>query len=155
MHDDLGLLAALFEKGWRDMLDHLMWCPRLSVVLAEKVGLVLEKNASGARRCKKYFRIPSDELIRNGSQTERRSCATIWEQSLVPLHDFVDHKLSKNFSMSGDAVVLVFLEHKVTKPSAVNGPGDTLLLHLSIGNLLSFGLALHGTDDKLGWTRFQ
>jgi len=68
--------------------------------------------------------------------------------------DFVDDKMSKDFPMPAHAVVLVLLEDKVTEPSAANGPGDTLLLHLSSVNLLSFALALHASDERVGWTRF-
>jgi len=64
MHDDLGLLTALFENICRDMLDHL---DVVSAVVLEKVGLDLEENAPGARRRKSYFRIPSEEFKRNGS----------------------------------------------------------------------------------------
>jgi hypothetical protein len=51
-------------------------------------------------------------------------------------------------------VVLIFLEHTVTQPDVVNGPGDTLVCHLGIDNLLTLGVALYGTNDKHGWTSF-
>ncbi len=68
--------------------------------------------------------------------------------------DFVQHTHSKEFELPVEAVVLIFLEHTVTQPDVVNGPGDTLVCHLGIDNLLTLGVALYDTNDKHGWTSF-